>query len=287
MVHFASGPGSTGAGVTRVGPLDTPLTLADVSGVAVIINDALGAAAGDCVWLGNQPGLTLADGVVVRAHPARGSRSAGRRVAGVGLLDALLTLANVAGATISIDDALWSTSCDCVRFGNVSGQAVANWVASTVDLTGGSWTTGAGIAGVGLLHTLLIAADVAIATVGVNLALRSAAGDGVWLWDKSGKAVTNRVSCPVRLTGGARSTGGGVARIGFLHTPVALAHLSVGTVWVGVALVVAASDGVRLGNEPGLALADGIAVDIDGAGGVRAARMWEAGVLARESPMKT
>ena len=78
-----------------------------------------------------------------------------------------------------------------------------------------------------------------------------------------------------------------MARVRLLHTPVTLAHLSVGAVRVAVALIVAAGDGVGLGNKTRLALADGVVVGIDGAGGVRAARMWEAGVLARESPMKT
>ena len=112
-------------------------------------------------------------------------------MAGVGLLDALLALANVARAAICIDDALRSTACDRVRFGNVSGQAVANWVSKMVDLTGGPGAAGAGIAGVGLLHAFLILADVARMTVVVSLALRSAAGDGVWLRDQTGKAVAN------------------------------------------------------------------------------------------------
>ena len=62
-----------------------------------------------------------------------------------------------------------------------------------------------------------------------------------------------------------------------------LAHLSVGAIRVSVALEVAASDGVGLGNEARLALADGIFVGIDGAGGVWAAGMWDAGVLASKS----
>ena len=77
MVHFASSARSAGAGVTRVRPLDTLLALANVSGVTVIIYDTLGTAAGDCVWLGNQPMLTFANGIVIRAHPARGPGSTG------------------------------------------------------------------------------------------------------------------------------------------------------------------------------------------------------------------
>ena len=112
-------------------------------------------------------------------------------MAGIGLFNALLALANVACATICVNDALWSTASDCVWFGNVSGQTVANWVSKMIDLTGGPRATGAGIAGVRLLHALLILADVAMLAVVVSLALWSAAGDGVWLWDQAGKAVTN------------------------------------------------------------------------------------------------
>ena len=63
-----------------------------------------------------------------------------------------------------------------------------------------------------------------------------------------------------------------MARIWLLHTPVPLANLSVRAVWICVAFVVAARDGVGLGNEARQTLADGIVVGIDGAGGVRAAR---------------
>ena len=77
VVHFASSARSTRAGVTWIRPLDAPLALANVSGVAVIVDDALGAAAGDRVWFGNQSGLTFANGIVIRAHPARGPGSTG------------------------------------------------------------------------------------------------------------------------------------------------------------------------------------------------------------------
>ena len=70
-----------------------------------------------------------------------------------------------------------------------------------------------------------------------------------------------------------------MARIWLLHTPVILADLSIGAVWVCVAFIVTASDGVRLGNKARLTLADSIVVSIDGAGSVRATWMRLAGVL--------
>ena len=70
-----------------------------------------------------------------------------------------------------------------------------------------------------------------------------------------------------------------MARVWLLHTPVVLAHLSIGAVRVRVAFIVTASDGVRLGNKAWLTLADSIVVSIDGAGSVRATWVRLAGVL--------
>ena len=70
-----------------------------------------------------------------------------------------------------------------------------------------------------------------------------------------------------------------MARVWLLHTPVVLAHLSIGAVWVRVAFIVTASDGVGLGNKAWLTLADSIVVSIDGASSVRATWMRLAGVL--------
>ena len=112
-------------------------------------------------------------------------------MAWVGLLHTLLALANVSCAAICVDDTLWSTACDGVWFGNISWEAVTNWVSKMVDLASGSWTTGTGITRVRLRHTLLVLADVTIVTVRIYLALRSTAGDGVWFWDQTRKAVTN------------------------------------------------------------------------------------------------
>ena len=70
-----------------------------------------------------------------------------------------------------------------------------------------------------------------------------------------------------------------MARVWLLHTPVVLAHLSIGAVRVRVAFIVTASDGVWLWNKARLTLADSIVVSIDGAGSVRATWVRLAGVL--------
>ena len=55
--------GSTGVWITGVRLDDTSLALADVSLLTVRVYDALRAAAGDGVGLGDETGLTGADGV--------------------------------------------------------------------------------------------------------------------------------------------------------------------------------------------------------------------------------
>ena len=112
-------------------------------------------------------------------------------MAGVGLLHTLLALANVSCAAICVDDTLWSTACDGVWFGNISGKAVTDWVSEMVDLTSGPWAAGTGITRIRLRHTLLVLADITMVTVRVYLALGSTAGDGVWFWDQTRKAVTD------------------------------------------------------------------------------------------------
>ena len=112
-------------------------------------------------------------------------------MAGVGLLNALLALANVSCATICIDDTLWSTACDGVWFGNISGKAVTDRVSEMVDLTSGPWAAGTGITRIRLRHTLLVLTDITMVTVRVYLALGSTACDGVRFWDEAREAVTN------------------------------------------------------------------------------------------------
>lgn len=191
VVNFTCSSGSTGAGVTRVRPLYTLLTLANVASVAIIINNALRATASDSVRLRNEARLAFADGIVIRTHPTRGSRSTGGWMAGIGLLNTLLALTDIASSTICIYDAFWPASSDCVWFGNISRQAVANRVSGTVDLTSGSWATWTGIAGIRLLNAFLILADIARVTVIVSHALWTTTSDCVWLWNQTRKAMAN------------------------------------------------------------------------------------------------
>ena len=191
VINFTCSSGSTGAGVTWVRPLYTPLTLANVASIAIIINNTLRATASDSVRLRNEARLAFTDGIVIRTHPACGSRTTGRWVAGIRLLNTLLTLTDVASSTICIYDTFWPTSSDCVWFGNISRQAMANWVSSTVDLTSGSWATGTGIAWIRLLDAFFILTDIARVTVIVSLALRSTTSDCVWLWNQTRKAMAD------------------------------------------------------------------------------------------------
>ncbi len=70
---------------------------------AVGVDDALGAAAGDGVWLGDEAVQAPADGVAVAAGDARGARAAGAGLARVGPLHALLLPAHQPVRAVGVD----------------------------------------------------------------------------------------------------------------------------------------------------------------------------------------
>ena len=79
---------SAGIGVAGVGFLDTFLVAALVALLTVVITLALRPAAGDGVGFGNEAGQAVADRISQSINLATCSRTAGRRVAGVGFLHA-------------------------------------------------------------------------------------------------------------------------------------------------------------------------------------------------------
>ncbi len=197
VVDLASGSGSTGARVAGIRPLHTLLVLADVASVAVVINHTLRPTAGDRVRLGDEARQALTDCIVIGAHAAGGSLSTGLGVAGVRLLNALLVLTDVAVVAVRVVNTLGTAASDGVGLGNISRQAVADWSSQPTDFASGSRTTGAGIAGIRLLHTLLVLADKTGAAVIISLALRATSSDGVRLGDETGQAVADGVACIV------------------------------------------------------------------------------------------
>ena len=121
-------PRSTGRRVTRIGLHNTSLALTDVSLLTVRIYDALRLTPGDSVGVGDESGLTSADGVTIPSHRALGSGSAGVWIAGVGLDDTSLALADVALLTVRVYDALRAAAGDGVGLGDEAGLTGADRV---------------------------------------------------------------------------------------------------------------------------------------------------------------
>ena len=100
------------------------------------------------------------------------------------------------------------------------------------------------MAGVGLLHTLLALANVSCAAICIDDTLWSAACDGVWFGNVSGKAVTDWVAKMVDLASGSWAAGTGITRVGLWHTLLVLADITMVTVRVYLALGSTASNGI-------------------------------------------
>ena len=185
-VKCADSPRSTGRGITRVRLLDTSLTLTDESLLTVRVNDTLGLTPGDSVGVGDEAGLTSADGVTRPRYRALRPGATGRRVTRIGLHNTSLVLTDVALLTIRISHALRLTPGDSVGVGDEPGLTSADGVTIPSHRALGPGSTGVWIAGVRLDDTSLALADVSLLTVRVYDALRAAAGDGVGLGHQAG-----------------------------------------------------------------------------------------------------
>jgi len=202
---------------------------------------------------------------------ALSSGAAGVGVTRVWGLNTNLVLANISGLTVRVSGALWTTSGDGVWLGNQPSQAPADGVSELVGHAHGSWTTGGGVAWVGLLHAPLVLADVTPLAVGIPDALGAAASDGVRLGDQTRLAPADGVSVVVDLASGAWAAGGWVAGVGLLNASLVLANKAAFAVGIPHTLRAASSDGVWFGDQALLAPANGVAQAVDHAGGVRSA----------------
>jgi len=86
------------------------------------------------------------------------------------------------------------------------------------------------------------------------------------------------ISLSVDRSLGSRSARVGVAGIRLLFAFVASANITHPTVWISLALRLAASDGVWVGGVARLAPADRVPIPVDGALCIWTARSWVAGV---------
>jgi len=211
--HGAFGSRSTGRRVTRVWLDDTSLALANVSLLAIRVDDTLRFTARDGVWVGDEARLTSTDGVAIASDTALGSRAAGTWVTRVWLHNTSLALTNVSLLAIRVYDALRPAASDGVRLGDEARLTGADGIASRIDIALGPGSTGVWLTGVWLGGAPVGSADVAHAAVGVYHALWLAAGDGVGGRGEAGHTATLGVTIPVDTAGGAWAAGGGHAGV--------------------------------------------------------------------------
>ena len=177
---------AAGTRVARIRLLDAPLVLADQPLLAVGVSDALRSATGDCVWFGNETRLTSTDRIASKIGSADGPWAAGTWHAGVGFDNTPLAPADITLLAVWVSHTLRLAPSDGVRVGNKTGLTATDCVACSVHHALRSRTAGAGNAGVGLLDTALVSADLASKAVGVSDTLRAAASDCVGLGHQPG-----------------------------------------------------------------------------------------------------
>jgi len=173
-VLHAHGVGSARGGVTGVGALDALVVGAHVATTAVRVGVALTVTSGYGVRFGDEARVTLTDRVSTLVC-TESVGSTWRWITGVGTDNTSLVLAYIPLVTVRIPHTFRTTSCDGVRFRYKARFTSTNRVTTKVYCTYSSWATWRGIARVGLLHTSLVLANIALATVRVNYTLGFAA----------------------------------------------------------------------------------------------------------------
>ena len=222
-VYVALGVGSAGCGLARIRSGHTVVVGADVVSGAVPVHLTLPPAPGDGVRHGHVGGQAAADRIPGRGGGALGVGPAGGRVAGVGLLDTSLGLANISRLTVRIPHTLRTAARDGVWFWDQTGFASANRVSTKVYRTHGSGPARGRVARIRFLHAPLVLTDEPGLAVRVPDTLGLAAGDSIRVGDKSGFASTDGISGSGDGALSSRSARRRIAWVRFLHTPLALA----------------------------------------------------------------
>ena len=102
----------------------------------------------DSVRFRDEAGQTFADWITVPVGRARGSGSAGRRVARIWLLHALLVLANIAVVTVGVHHALRAATGDGIRLRDEASQAATDGITVPVGGARGARSARGRVAGV-------------------------------------------------------------------------------------------------------------------------------------------
>jgi hypothetical protein len=282
--------GAAGRGIARIRLRHTPLALTHIAVLAVRIPGALRLASGDGVRIRYESGLTAADGVTAAGHRALRTGAARRGITGVRLRHTPLAQAHVTAAmqAFGITHTLWPAPGDGVGLRHESRLALTDGVARPVHGTPGARTAGVRRTRVRLLLTLVAPADKAHPTVRIHAALRLAAGNRVRIRGVAGDASALGIAVAVQRTGRPGAARRGTAGVGprasrRAHRQVVRAARPAQPVLqddrrAGVLVRrTAAVHRARHGDVSRHACANGIALIVDGALGVLAARRGGAG----------
>ena len=231
-------------------------------------------ASSDRVRHRTEPGLAGADRVALPVDVALCVPPAGARQAGVGSGDTLVVAADHAGPAVGIPFALSTASSDCVRHGDVRGQASADGIACSADHAFGVWPAWTWIAGVWLLDAPLVLTDVTLLAVWVSDTLRPAAGDCVWFGNEARLAPTNGVASKVGRADCSWSARTGHAGVGFDNAALAPADMALLTVRIPHTLRLTPGDGVRVRNKASLTPTDCVSCSVHHALGAWTAGAW-------------
>jgi len=115
-------------------------------------------------------------------------------------------LTNVSLLTVRVNDTLWSTTCDGVRFWDQTRFTGTDGIACWVHIAPSSRSTGIGLAGIRFGSTSVGSADQTHPAVRINDALRFATCDGIRVWSEPRYTSTLWVSISVDCTGCTWST---------------------------------------------------------------------------------
>ena len=147
--HRAASSRATRRGVTRIWFIYASLVLADKASLAVWVPHTLWTTACDCVWLGDEPSLALADSIASIVHRAPSSGTTGVWLAGIRLLHTPARPALEPHPAVWVHNTLSLAPGDGVRVGSEAWLTAAFWVTITVRSACCSWATRCGVARVG------------------------------------------------------------------------------------------------------------------------------------------
>lgn len=283
----------TRSGITRVRFFHASLVFAHVvrseSVITIDIDSTFRSTAFNCIGHWNKTRKTLANGIFVMIHLARGSHPARTRIARIWSFNTLVVLTDKPDWTIIINHTLRSTTSHSIGLGNEALLALTNCIPLGPFETVSTGTAGRGMARISSGNTFVVHTNGArlMIAFGIFGAFVSTASYCIRFGHKSGLAVTHGATQMIGCASCTGSTWRGIAWIGLRHTFVALTNISPGAIVVSVTLWTTPGDGIGLGNESVLALANGITISIVPTCGTWTTRRWIARIGFRNTFLRS